>query len=593
MLSSLLLNLALAAEPPSVDSPEKTGLRSWRDAMVVIGVQDYENLPTVPFANNDAAAVDAWFRLVRGPSTRRIFTVQDPSTQEMDTALRRGIARARSKGTLWIYFSGAGWIGDDGVPRLLPADVAPNGLDGAMSLSEIESLAARSRAERVVIVVDAPFDESLRAEMKPGNPLGLVDWDTSESDKVVVWVADTRGSGDAYGPAQHGAFTWLALGAMQGWADTDGDGVVRLGEAQDFVYSGTAKLGRSQTPSVDGREDPRDWALSIGPLRGDLPTPSEWTMLSVEDRDRRMQLAIIEAEEEAVEDMLGRMALIEQGQAGPELLEDFVTDWEHREVVLRWVPPMPAVDDARMLLADPDALGPQAPAVSDSGESGDSGETGDTGETAPVVVVPVGPTLSDDTCDDFIAMEPDALMGIFSPGRIACVEERIASAPQTEKDKLSRLLLADADSKGDKEEWARLMARHLDEVDRSDPDMCFLYARYVHSQGVAQGEEAIRFADYALENKQKWSGETYTSRLYGLYRLRAEAANELWKDAEQNLIAEPTDENDAITQTWRGKSKDYSREWYDYAKASEQDPDRALMICVSAAGTKAACEARR
>lgn len=588
MLSSLLLNVALSAEPPSVDDVERTGVRSWRDAMVVVGVEDYENLPDVPHAINDAAAVDAWLRLVRGPSTRRMFTVLNPSTQEMDTALRRGIARARTRGTLWIYFSGAGWIGDDGVPRLLPADVAPNGLESAMSLAEIEQLAARSRAERVVILVDASFDDTARAEMAPGKPLPAVEWSASESDKVVVWVADTAGSADAYGPSRHGLFTYLALGALQGWGDADGDGVVKLWEAQEFVHSGSAWLGRSQTSSVDDRSGPRNWALSVGPLRDDLPSPSEWTLLSVEDRDRRLQLAIIAAEERAVEDLLERMARIERGEAGPEALEDFVADWEHREIVLRWVPPVPAVDEARMLLEDPDALRPSTPVA-------ETGDTGDTGETAEVVtpVRPVGPTLSDDTCDDLIAMEPDALMGIFSPGRIACVEERLTTAPQTEKDKLSRLLLADADSKGDKGEWERLMARHLDEIDRSDPDMCFLYARHLHDKGVGWGEESIRFADYALENKQRWSGETYQNRLYGLYRLRAEAANELWKDAEQNLIADPTDENDAITQKWRGKSKDYAREWYDYAKASEQNPDRALMICVSAAGTKAACEERR
>ncbi len=584
VLSSLLLNVALAAEPPSVDSPERSGVRSWRDAMVVIGVEDYEHLPDIPHAANDAAAMDAWFRLVRGPSTRRIFTVQNPSTQEMDTALKRGVARVRSRGTLWIYFSGAGWIGDDGVPRLLPADAAPNGLEDAFSLAEVEQMAARSRAERVVILIDAPFDESLRAEMEPGKELDSVAWSTEVSDKVVVWVADTGGSGDVYGPSSHGLFTWLFLAGVQGWADLDGDGVVKLWEAQEFVHSGSALLGRSQTSSVDLREEPRNWALSIGALREDQLLPADWTTLSVEDRDRRMQLAVSEAEESAVEDMLARMASIKQGEAGPELLEDFVSDWEHREIVVRWVPPIEAVDEAKMLLENPEALMPETVVTTEEGD------TGDTAVTAPVA--PIGPTLSDDTCDDLITMEPDALMGIFGPGRIECVEARISEAPQTEKDKLSRLLLADADSKGDMAEWERLMARHLNEIDRSDPDMCFLYARHTHNKGVAWGEEAIQFADYALENKQKWAGETYTSRLYGLYRLRAEAANELWKDAEQNLIADPTDENDAITQKWRGKSKNYAREWYDYAKASDQNPDRALMICVSAAGTKAACVAR-
>ncbi|MCP4806767.1 MAG: caspase family protein [Proteobacteria bacterium] len=585
LLSSLLFGAALGAEPPSVDDPTPSGKRSWRDAMVVIGVEHYENLDATPYAIADAEAMERWLTKVRGPSTRRMFTVYNPDTQEMDTALKRGIARARNRGTLWIYYSGQGWIGDDGVVRLLPADVAPNGLDGAMALADIESMAARSRAQKVVIIVDATFDGTNREEGVIAKDLSNTEWESGDNDHVVVWMADRAGSAEVFGPAEHGLFTWAVMGALQGWADTDGDGVVKLWEAQEYVADITPRLGREQVSTVDQRNGPRNWGLSIGELRDDALTAEQITLLSVEDRDRRMQLAIIDHEAQAVEAMLDAMALIEGGDSrGPALLESFVDEWQNRPITLRWVPPVPAVDEARALLENPDALKPSAP-VADATDTGDTGDTGTTVEP-----VQTGPKLSDDTCDDLIAMEPDALMGVFSPGRIACVEERMTGESQTTQDKLSRLLLADADSKGEKDEWERLMARHLEDIDRSDPDMCFLYAQHLQKKGVGSGEEAIRFADYALENKQYWSGDTYKKRLYGLYRLRAEAANELWKDAEQNLIADPTDENDLQTQKWRGISKDYSREWLDYAQASEQNIDRALMICVSAAGTKRACE---
>ena len=585
LLSSLLFGSALAAEVPSVDDPTPSGKRSWRDAMVVIGVEHYENLDNTPFATRDAEAVDRWFTKVRGPSTRRKFTVYNPSAQEMDTALKRGIARARNRGTLWIYFSGQGWVGDDGVARLLPSDVAPNDLNNAMALADVEALAARSRAQNVVIIVDAAFDGTNRAEGVVGKELGNVAWTSGEHDNVTVWVADQDGSAEVFGPAEHGLFTWAVLGALQGWGETDDDGVVKLWEAQEYVADITPRLGREQVSTVDARSKQRNMGLSIGSLRDDALSAEQITLLSVDDRGRRMQLAIIQHEEAAVEAMLGAMAAIEGGDPrGAALLESFVDEWQNKPITLRWVPPIPAVDEARVLLENPDALKPSTP-VADTGDTGS-----DTGDTAVVEPVQTGPKLSDDTCDDLIAMEPDALMGIFSPGRIECIETRLTSETQTTQDKLSRLLLADADSKGDKGEWERLMARHLEDIDRSDPDMCILYAQNLLKKGVGSAQEAIRFADYALENKQVWSGDTYTKRLYGLYRLRAEAANELWKDAEQNLIADPTDENDAQTQKWRGKSKDYAREWLDYAEASEQNIDRALMICVSAAGTKRACE---
>ncbi len=210
---------------------------------------------------------------------------------------------------------------------------------------------------------------------------------------------------------------------------------------------------------------------------------------------------------------------------------------------------------------------------------------------APVAIAP--PQAStDDSCADLIKLEPLSMMGQLRPGQQKCIEGRISTeGTQTTKDKLSRILIANAESKGDKAEWERLMKRHLEDVDRSDPDMCFKYALQLSRGGVGRALGVVRWADYSLENKQKWSGQTYTSRVYNLYRLKAEAANKLWQDAENNYMTKDhTDENEATANKWRGTTKDYAREWLDYAKASGQDTKNPLSICVSAAGNKQFCD---
>lgn len=209
----------------------------------------------------------------------------------------------------------------------------------------------------------------------------------------------------------------------------------------------------------------------------------------------------------------------------------------------------------------------------------------------PVMIAP--PTAStDDSCADLIKLEPLSMMGQLRPGQQKCIEGRISTeGAQTAKDKLSRILIANAESKGDKAEWERLMKRHLEDIDRSDPDMCFKYALQLSRGGVGRALGVVRWADYSLENKQKWSGQTYTSRVYNLYRLKAEAANKLWQDAENNYMTKDhTDENEATANKWRGTTKDYAREWLDYAKASNQDTKNPLAICVSAAGNKQFCD---
>jgi len=208
--------------------------------------------------------------------------------------------------------------------------------------------------------------------------------------------------------------------------------------------------------------------------------------------------------------------------------------------------------------------------------------------TTPAVVS-VAP--GDNSCDDLGALEPNALMGQLTKGQSTCLEGRIATEPaQTTRDKVSRLLINNAYAKGDKAEWERLMKRHLEQIDRSDPDMCYNYALQLSRGGVARAQGVIRWADYALENKSRWTGNTYKTRVFNLLKMKAEAATRLWESAEKEYTENRTDENNAQSEKYRGMAKEYAREWLDYAKASAQDTSKAMAMCVSASGNQSFCD---
>jgi len=132
--------------------------------------------------------------------------------------------------------------------------------------------------------------------------------------------------------------------------------------------------------------------------------------------------------------------------------------------------------------------------------------------------------------------------------------------------------------------------RHLEEIDQSDPDLCYKYALFLSKKGAGRAWGVIKWADVSLENRTAWVGETYKSRVYNLYKLRASAGQDLWKSAEEKHAAAPTDETQSAVEEARGRTKTYSREWYEYAKASGKDTTKALQLCISAAGTAAFCE---
>lgn len=183
------------------------------------------------------------------------------------------------------------------------------------------------------------------------------------------------------------------------------------------------------------------------------------------------------------------------------------------------------------------------------------------------------------------------MMGQLSSGQVKCLEGRIATeSAQTTRDKVSRLLISNAYAKGDKSEWEKLVKRHLEDIDRSDPDMCFNYALQLSRGGVSRAQGVIRWADYALENKSKWTGNTYKSRVFSLMKIKAEAAAKLWQAAEAEYASSHTEEAEASAAKYRGMAKEYAREWLDYAKASAQDTKTAMAMCVSAAGSPDFCQ---
>jgi hypothetical protein len=207
------------------------------------------------------------------------------------------------------------------------------------------------------------------------------------------------------------------------------------------------------------------------------------------------------------------------------------------------------------------------------------------------VIVPV-PPAAPVTCTDLIALEAPALMGRLRPEQVSCLEDSLAAgASQTTKNKMSRVLLINADASNNRAEWARLIRRHLNDIDRSDPDLCFQYAIYLADGGVSRAGRVIRWADYALQNKTRWSGSTYQSRVFDLHRLKAQAGNRLWEQStvDLNNASDNREELIALESRARGRAKTFALDWLDFARATGQESSQAMSLCVSVAGNRNYC----
>ncbi len=617
---------------PSVDKAIETGAKANKDAALIIGNQSYADLPDAPFARNDAAAVYEHLRYTRGLGSYRLRTLNDATIRDIQKGVRRVRGRVRRNGTLWIYFSGHLATTPDGRRVLLGAEQAnEEGLLGQQGypLDDLVAYLAKGRQRQAIVVLDGSFGRQGRDEsylIIGRDELQVPPFAGVDNTKVTVWVATTGDEvAGVYEPVRHGLFTWTMLGALRGWADgAQGDmpdGMVTLGEAQTYVSDVMRHLGRYQVPTLDDRPEIQDWVMAEFDAMEGKPSSELWDEFARRERAQLLAQAIIDADERASMDWMRVQSLVEQGDPNAkQALQDYVRDWERPTLSIEWVQYVPYVREAQRqhdnwdehmaaleaereareaaARAEAEAAAEAAAAAAaaanqpqDTGDTGDTGDAGtgpqDTGDTGePIAVVPL-----DDSCVDLFRLQDQALAGTLREGQIACLEQRIVDDKlMTDKEKVSRVLLVDAEAKKDLVQWEALMQRHLADIDQSDPDLCFKYTIYLSKKGMENAGEVIIWGSRALERKDNWSGRLYEKKVFALHQLRAEAGMHLWQQAEQAYLEERSMQAEDASNQARGVAKEFARAWLDYARASDQDSETALRLCLSAAGAMEYCE---
>ena len=188
-------------------------------------------------------------------------------------------------------------------------------------------------------------------------------------------------------------------------------------------------------------------------------------------------------------------------------------------------------------------------------------------------------------------LEPLALSGTLDDAQIACLEMGYLNAQsQTDKGKISRVLMANAYVSNTKE-WARLVKRHLDEVEQSDPDITYLYANYLFNKADPDYRGTVRFADLAFERRaDSWEGDTFTIRSHHLLRLRTYARIKMWEQGEKEAMSGETAAREKAEEL-KTQAHSAAREWLDFDRVSRDNWLPAAEACIST-GNEQACGLR-
>ncbi|MFA6317801.1 MAG: SUMF1/EgtB/PvdO family nonheme iron enzyme [Elusimicrobiota bacterium] len=236
------------------------------DSAVIVGIERYAFVAPVRGADDNARAWYDYLTKTRNvkPSNVRLLLESDGTLEDIRDAAKSAAGASAPGGTLWFVFIGHGAPAGDAKDGVL---VGVDAQQKAASLyarslprGELLALLGKTKAGQVQVVLDACFSGKTEAgALVDGlQPLVAAVMAPPPDARFLVMTA---GKGNQFaGPlpgAKRPAFSYLLLGALRGWADSNHDGKVTAGEAFGFTEEALRATlrGRDQTPELTGKAE--------------------------------------------------------------------------------------------------------------------------------------------------------------------------------------------------------------------------------------------------------------------------------------------------------------------------------------------------
>ncbi len=261
----------------NVDAIPKTKTQRTDAVAVVIGVEDYENIPDAPYAKRDAEVMARYFKDVLGVENVISHTdeevtgfffinIFDPNSGKLLRMINKGETE------VFVYYSGHGIPEKDGKDvYLFPADGKLEMLNVmGYSLNKLYKNLDALGAKNVTVILDACFtgssrsSESLSAQNVSNTkgvkikPREVQPWQSNDNFRVFSSSRDDQTS-LGFDDAETGLFTYYIAIGLQGEADLNSDKKITARELRNYVTAKVSetskKIRGEQTPQFFGNDD--------------------------------------------------------------------------------------------------------------------------------------------------------------------------------------------------------------------------------------------------------------------------------------------------------------------------------------------------
>lgn len=246
-----------------VDRVPRTAKDVKRNAFaVVIGIENYRDLPAAEFTARDARVMKEYLIRVMGFPQENVVTLLNERATRSDIEGYVGSWLKKSSGRnshVVVYYAGHGSPNPvTGEPYLIPYDGNPAFLDAsAVPLKRLYQMLGTLEARDVLLIMDSCFSGSGgRSVMaKGGRPIAIEVENPMLASKNIVVLSASRGSeiSSSYPEKRHGLFTYFLLKGLQGEADLTGDKTISIDELYNYVMPQVKRVAREsmreQTPT--------------------------------------------------------------------------------------------------------------------------------------------------------------------------------------------------------------------------------------------------------------------------------------------------------------------------------------------------------
>ena len=229
---------------------------------VIIGINDYEILPDLRGAVKDALSIESELK-EQGFET---FVLLDKNATRSAIARLLGdqlSKKVKKNDRVFVFFAGHGVStgnGDSAMGYLMPTEGEQNSPRATgISMDEMQSWFADYSSKHVMFVADACYSGLALSTRSSGLSINTQEYLKQVTSKNVRIALVAGGRGEEANEYQgHGLFTMFFLEALNGAADSNGDGVITSAEiaafiAPNVITTAMQKFRSSQTPQLGRR----------------------------------------------------------------------------------------------------------------------------------------------------------------------------------------------------------------------------------------------------------------------------------------------------------------------------------------------------